>query len=155
MRVKTSRVRQTSTAHTTPLRAGMGFSDEELVNLAMLDDVVSVDADNHLVTIQAGARVSQVRLLMYYLLASVLHLHVSAKVTNGRSHTANTMVLSSFHYGMTRDGRTPPTWAGIAELCLHCRAADRRVRPITCTSAHLQWLPCDRTRTTALAHDSP
>jgi len=39
---------------------GVGFSDEELVNLAMLDQVVNVDAERGLVTVQAGARVSQV-----------------------------------------------------------------------------------------------
>jgi hypothetical protein len=43
------------------LRAGLGFSDAELVSLALLDGVIAVDADRGLVTVQAGARVSQVR----------------------------------------------------------------------------------------------
>jgi L-galactono-1,4-lactone dehydrogenase len=40
--------------------AGVGFSDAELVNLALMDQVVEVDAHRRQVRVQAGARVSQV-----------------------------------------------------------------------------------------------
>jgi len=40
--------------------AGVGFSSGALVNLALMDQVVSVDKERRQVVVQAGARVSQV-----------------------------------------------------------------------------------------------
>jgi L-galactono-1,4-lactone dehydrogenase len=39
---------------------GLGLSDEGMVNLALMDRILSVDQDTKRVTVQAGARVEQV-----------------------------------------------------------------------------------------------
>ena len=39
---------------------GLGFSDDGMVNLALMDQIVKVDQETNRVTVQAGARVEQV-----------------------------------------------------------------------------------------------
>jgi hypothetical protein len=87
---------------------GIGFHPGGMVSLTNLDKIIEVDKDAMTVTVQAGARVSQVR------------------TTDRTGRVVAWLAISSTNLG---GGRSSSPWSHASELGEHCRAADGRFYP--------------------------